>query len=494
MKQQSIMKNKAIKRRADKLVKHVPRKYWPTLVIVISLIITACAFLWSGLAWLVFVSVIPFYIYFDRFAPSRNLKQTLFDFYLGGVIFSYIVLFWIAQADVSRWVTIGGLYEFIIKIVALSLCSLVFAGGFLIIGLGMYRLRRKPLITFILLLPVLWALSEIIRSYLFAIFTYGPGASIEPNWNFGALGLAAINSPLAFASRLVGLYGLTVLVLVINGAIYLLIIKKTTLAAGLFVLAGGISLVGYVVLAPQPSVAPLHVAAIHIANPDSSLIDSGVLPANIGNFNVVVMPEYSDYFSNPQNISDAAIRFGSRSTLITSRIDTDVPKHNQLLVYDTAADKTKTYDKQFIIPSGETLPYTAIAYFKLTGHQGVISSFHDTQQVARGANPLPVVRADNVFIGPSVCSSIMNPFYARLFKHQGARLLTNSASLVFLAHAPTYHVQERYFLKYQAISSGLPLVHASRTGTTLIIDANGNIVARSHSKSKIEVVSASLRL
>jgi apolipoprotein N-acyltransferase len=238
----------------------------------------------------------------------------------------------------------------------------------------------------------------------------------------------------------------------------------------------------------------VRVAAVHIADADGSLANQQ-FPAAADGYDLVAMPEYSEFFNNPSHKAHAADWFGKGSVIVTSQSDDQLPKHNQLYVYDTATDGIQLADKQFIIPGGETLPYAARLFFALTGHSSASKNFHDSQQVAPGTQPLPLVRAGNVAIGPSVCSSITSPFFGPHFRQAGATILTNSASLVFLRSATFYHTQEHYMLRYQAIASGLPLVHASRTGTSFIIDGNGKVLAQTFgSIDQAQIISARLTL
>src|SRR5690606_31808727 len=73
------------------------------------------------------------------------------------------------------------------------------------------------------LLSCAWVVSEWLRSVAFSLFLYGNGASIGDFWNFGSLGLALIDTPLGYASRVAGMYGLSLLCVSIALALYILL-------------------------------------------------------------------------------------------------------------------------------------------------------------------------------------------------------------------------------------------------------------------------------
>ncbi len=129
--------------------------------------------------------------------------------------------------DTDSWAAIDGSAAMAALLFCWLYVSFAYSVAFLLFGFTSLKfVSPKPGWLAFLIVPSLWILTEFLRSYFYSIFTWGPEAMLGAHWNFGNLGFAAIGTPLSYASRFVGLFGLSFLVVSINIACLQLLQKK----------------------------------------------------------------------------------------------------------------------------------------------------------------------------------------------------------------------------------------------------------------------------
>lgn len=146
---------------------------------------------------LIWIAPVPFFIYIFY---EENRRRLYLCSYLSGMLFFFLGLYWL------RWVTWAGLFAVIL---ILGLYFLLFAVLTKIIQ------RRFGLSLYIYSIPFLWVFLDYLRSFLLSGFPWLFFGHTQYYW----LGLIQITD-------LVGVYGVSFLILVINSLITLFIISR----------------------------------------------------------------------------------------------------------------------------------------------------------------------------------------------------------------------------------------------------------------------------
>lgn len=136
---------------------------------------------------------------------------------------------------------------------------------------------------------------------------------------------------------------------------------------------------------------------------------------------------------------------------------------------------TGVYDKHRLVPFGEFLPFGDLAT-----RWGIRSLVHMPEDFTAGPEPVPLAPEGLPAFQPMICYEALFPRFAeRAAQRSGARpkwLLNVSNDAWFGATSgPLQHLN---IASYRAIENGLPIVRATPTGVSAIIDAQGQIVPR----------------
>lgn len=429
--------------------------------------------------YFIFIGFIPLIIYVKRI-HRYTIRQVLLDFYICGLIlcgFSYLFIFQVLPNNwaisLPTWIAVTASLISWLLISCLSACLFILLGGLL------YKIKNSNY-RLLLLIPI-WIGVEIIRSYGIALYSYGPGSSISPNFNFGSIGVIASGTHAIYLSRYVGFYGMSITVLLVNLSLYYLFFKRKITA--LYVIVIILFFTYFSWISKDNSIDnSTDIVAVHLN--EESVLDvwSGwkSLPNEI---EILIFPEYSgvlenkDFIKIASKLSDEGV--GITST--TKRIDNKT--YNQIVYFDNLGNILQTQNKSFIIPSGETMPYFLSGIFKIIGQDDLVEQFQINQQITPGtANESPFKYKGNSF-GSLICSGIiaLNE-YSRL-SDEGSNILINTASLSFLVHDSYYHVHARNMARYHAVSNNVPLVQASRSGESFMVLSNGSFINLFNSNS-----------
>lgn len=134
---------------------------------------------------------------------------------------------------------------------------------------------------------------------------------------------------------------------------------------------------------------------------------------------------------------------------------------------------TGVYDKHRLVPFGEYLPAG-----DLMGRLGVRSLVHMPEDFSAGPPPAPIRPAGLPPVQPLICYEALFPGLARREAGEVAAqwLLNVSNDAWFgVTSGPLQHLN---LASYRAIEQGLPIVRATPTGVSAVIDARGRIVPK----------------
>ncbi len=128
------------------------------------------------------------------------------------------------------------------------------------------------------------------------------------------------------------------------------------------------------------------------------------------------------------------------------------------------------YDKHRLVPFGEYLPADA-----LMTRLGVKSMAHLGDGFASGPPPAPLRVAQDLLVQPLICYESLFPRLAKPVP--GVRAIVNVSNDAWfgVTSGPLQHLN---LASYRAIETGLPIIRATPTGVSALIDAQGRIAGQ----------------
>lgn len=449
-----------------------------------SIIGLVVPFVFGRLGWVAFISLVPFFLFLEFCEARFRKRQQMLFCCLIGLGSMAGILYWSVQTMPERWAYIHGWAATAGLWINYALFAGLFALQFLLFGL--LYVKQQPILfrkRAFIIMPAIWVLCEFARSFVFSLFAYGHNGSIGANWNFGNLGLAASTTYLGYATRIVGMYGLSFMAVATSLAIVWLIRRKNLGAMLVLVwVAVALSLAGNLLYQPSEDVKRLAFIQTppNFGDPTirSHLLDKARAQNDQRNVDVLVLPEYGNIFED-QN--DTSVRRDGQSLIkpekgyiVTSAlVSTPQLLSNQLRVYNSNLDSVASYNKYFLIPVGEYMPYIHQGILKIMGQQQAIKLNQEHRGTQRGAEPIPVIHLPGISLGSQICSGAIAPTLYQKQTQAGAQVLTNSASLSMFSQAPSYQVQSYQLSRFMAVANARPFVQAAEGGHGYILDTTG---------------------
>lgn len=244
-------------------------------------------------------------------------------------------------------------------------------------------LRVRYSATLVLLtMPLLWLMSELVQSFAFSVFLFGPGGTIGTTYSMGYIGyLLTEHALLIEVSRIAGVYGLTVLFVAIAVLLlhyYLSGAYKTVLVAGaVILLSTGLQLTDTVTGDSSYTVVTIDTFTPPESDERAAIMQAAINDALVAvrdtNPDYVILPEDSRYINQSLDINAlrAVLSFwqgDSQAVLIDSgRTELGDDVVLQSVIYDGATKEVFQSQKSYLVPQGEFLPYFYSFLFTIIG-------------------------------------------------------------------------------------------------------------------------------
>lgn len=456
------------------------------LLLITSAVLLGLSLWRFELSWLSLLGVLPLLVLAGRFLhwPRRRFV-ILTSLMLGSVYLS--AFWWLIGNQASQWGVQAPTMLFSVVSVTfwLSLAVMALLGALPFVFLLAARRGARLLEPAALwLLPSAWAVGEYLRSWLFSLVYWGQDASIGPYPNLASLGFPAAVTPLAPLSRLVGLFGLSFVVILVGVAVYQLIVGRRRLAGAVLLVVGGLTAAS-LLFGPRPG------TALNTAVLQTELREIGYIPAVLElarqqpdrwPVDVLVLPENSQFFSisgdeSRQQLLDTVFGGGEGLIIATGTdIMAESDKANHTLYLDHSGKVIGDYQKQFLVVIGEYVPSVLEWGMRATGQQSTLRALQESRTVRRGTQPERPFVYRGVSYGTLACSGILAPPLYRQLAGQGAEVLVNGASQVDFVAEESFHEQTKQIARFNAVANAKPFIQASRGGRSYVIDGNGRFL------------------
>jgi apolipoprotein N-acyltransferase len=460
---------------------------WKNLGLIIACgVILSLPFLRAWLGWLSFISLLPLLYYMLWLGRKKTPPRKVIKYiWLVGMVFMAITVSWMFQLN-----TIGLLQDPVTKLIfipfTLGLMVLFFSVGFWVFGWLYVKLKASlDSKNSFWLIPAIWVVGEFARSILFSIGMLGEGGSVGIHWNFGAFGMAASMTPMVFGSRLVGMFGLSFLVVLANLAIFQIVRRKFIWTSAVcLALCALFSLAGYLIYSNPSSKSPTKLGIVHLGPNDHNGYSNNLIDASAKNNSkagVIIFPEYSHLFEQQTDAqSDKKlldqITDGPGARIITTRSVAEGNKEtNAIVEIDSNNQEFSRQGKTFLIPGGEYIPYLYRGILIASGNSQLIAHHEGEYTIYQSNKPIEPLSIKGNKYGVLACSGIIAPEFYRDLVNRGADVLVNSASLSTMGMGKEFFEQAYQMARFQAVANARTMIQSARGEKSFVMDQNGSI-------------------
>lgn len=398
---------------------------------------------------------------------KRRPGSTWLTGYLYGIGFFLGLFHWIPKLKSDSLV-----YEWIMwpSLLLMSLYLAIYAGAAFWVAC---RLARRGLPVEIGL-PAAWVLAEWARGQGVLGFTWG------------AVGYALADLPILIQPlELVGLYGLSFLVLLVAGRLSTASARSLGAGGAVIVL---LLLYGAVRMRAAPPEASLDVALIQPNLSAEEKWDDGSADRIVEGYleqSARVVPDRADLVVWPETAVPLRLRYYPNyvraiNTFIERHADallTGAPDYDEVdglgvhynaaFLFDFRGEPLQRYVKRQLVPFSEWLPWRFLRVMEINFGQADFTP-------GRHATPL---RCGDHAAGVLICIEAIFPQLARASVREGADVLINITNDVWFGNtaAPYEHAA---MARTRAVELRRPLVRCANTGVSMIVDRAGRISRR----------------
>lgn len=445
------------------------------LLAVLSGGLLVLAFPRADLGPLAFVALVPLLVAF-RGAGWRGAAGLGF---VAGLVFFAGSLYWVVPTVVGYgglpWAAAGG----VLLLLAGYLALYVAAFG---AGLAVLQPRRGP--TALLAAAALWVALELLRTHLFTGFP----------WNL--LGHSQYrNLPLIQIAAATGVYGVSFVVLAVNGAVADIVAfppawrRGVPSAGAAAVLVAGALAYGWA--APAPSgPETMRVALVQGNIPQGVKWEPGYQDATLGVYraltleeagrlpDLVVWPETAVPFflrQDPRRPAVEGLAAEIGAPLLVGAPDREGPPPsrytNSAFLITPQDGIVRKYDKVHLVPFGEYVPLKGVLSFVNRLAQGTIGDFAPGTEFT--VFSIPAGR-----FGVTISYEVYFPVQVRQYVRNGAQFLVNITNDAWYGRsaAPYQHIA---MVVFRAVENRRYLVRAANTGISAVVAPDGRIIASS---------------
>lgn len=338
---------------------------------------------------------------------------------------------------------------------------------------------RAPL-ALMLLMPACWMLADWTRNWIFTGFPWI------------ATGYAHNASPLAGYAPLVGVFGVGFLASVIAGCIATMLqlrrLHRVALALLILVPVAGIALSQLRWTAPHGQALTVRLLQGNV--PQEMKFDAAQLDASLQLYRAMITEKRADLIATPETALPllatylphgyleqlASFAKGQDSKLLVGIPWTTAPGIYLNSVIGIGDDKAYRYDKHHLVPFGEFIP---------TGFRWFVDMMKmPLGDFGRGDLQQPAFQVKDQWVLPNICyEDIFGEEIAAQLSASADRgapvpsLLLNVSNIAWFGDtiALPQHLQAS---QMRALELGRPMLRATNTGATAVVDERGQVIAQ----------------
>lgn len=330
----------------------------------------------------------------------------------------------------------------------------------------------------LLVFPAVWALFEWVRGWLFTGFPWLSS------------GYAHNHSPLAGFAPIIGVYGLGWLAAVIAGALLLLLhrsrLRAAALAIGICVAGVGLSFLQWT----YPEGKPISVRLLQGNIPQDEKFNGAKIMSNMKLYQDAITAAPADLIATPETaiitlqqqlppdylpgIAQFLNKTNSNLILGIFTADSQTAYFNSVIgIPAKLGSGFYRYDKHHLVPYGEFIPYGFRWFVNLMSIPlGDMTSGRDIQPAfpIKDQRVLPNICYEDLF-GEEIAAQLNRPAQDQ----KPATMLLNTSNLAWFGDtiAIPQHLQ---ISQMRTLETGRPMLRATNTGATAIINGDGKVV------------------
>lgn len=461
--------------------------------------------------WLGLFALVPFIGWVYR---VENAKKVFGWGFILGLIFMGGVIGWFWSAYPLNWAGIDSAFAAITLIFFIwSLSAAVFAVFIAFWAVAFWKVKRNAWPD-LFIAPLLWVIFEYTRSFAFSIFWAGPGALYGAHWSFGFLGyILAENNALLRLAGVGGVYFLSFIAVLINMAVYgiwrlghkgfFALPKNRIISVSIFLIV--VMVVVDFRYVPLNVAGPgKHITAALVATNTSAAFGLSseergarserlyeVLDKerkSLRNVDMLVFSESAGFINTISGLTGSLfwrMLLGDDEKLVID--SSPVKMTNQEGVYSrmfytntqkSGEEFNNYYDKMFLMPHGEYLPYLTEVVARVLGFSEWVRDFTRIRGFS-GGDAVSVGEFRGNKVGALFCSEIISPLLYRELSGKGAEVLVNAASSAVFHGSPLLWRQTLAMAKVRAVENNRYFLRASNFDPSFIIDNHGRVLQSS---------------
>jgi apolipoprotein N-acyltransferase len=329
----------------------------------------------------------------------------------------------------------------------------------------------------LLVFPAMWALFEWLRGWLFTGFPWLSS------------GYAHNHSPLAGFAPIIGMYGLGWLAALIAGALLLLLHRTRLRAIGLVLAIGVVGVASSLLQWTYPEGKPISVRLLQGNIPQEEKFNGAKVLSAIKLYQDAITAAPADLIATPETaivmlpqqlppdylpgLAQFMHRTDSNLILGIPLADSQTAYFNSAIGIAANGNSYYRYDKHHLVPYGEFIPYGFRWFVNLMSIPlGDQTSGRDIQPAfpIKDQRVLPNICYEDLF-GEEIADQLNHPAQGQ----KPATLLLNISNLAWFGDtiAIPQHLQ---ISQMRSLETGRPMLRATNTGATAIINGEGKVV------------------
>lgn len=446
-----------------------------------------------SILFLPFIGLVPLLFFLD-YSIGRP-KRSFWAGFITGLFFFGGATFWMFDTLPLDWLNIHGQFlgfSVVTVLWLIMIATLSFSTG--IFALVHSFLIRKNAFD-ILLIPLLWILSEFLGVWIFSIVFWGPEAVLGSHWVLSNLAYSVTQIPLLrIMASVGGMYLIGFLIVLVNVMVF-------HASKGIFNSSGPkrkmfccllICLIVFIFILYQIPLnksgsfgQKLNIVAIQTKIPSGEkqpqaqnglLIEAGrIYPAA----DIIVLPEGAG-FSNGSKTNQSLIDyFLEHEIVIIDPISTrdTIGRRPLAVFYQTEGENTQVFQKQLLAPGGEYLPLFLIVPIRIIAPTWLERLSYD-KGFLRGKETNLFFGRDNWGIGTIFCSESFSASLHRGFAQKDAKVFLNLANLSFARGSQMISAQTEAALRLRAAETGRYIIRVANYDRSYVIDERGEVIAQ----------------